>query len=135
MTCGWTWLCRSSPAAFPDTKTMSEGRVRVYKPRQNAFTSCTSWGKLAGTPSILMNDPNRLNVAAQALQAKTSAVKSKQKLNLACKPQSCFPQSPRLKPGQTASASSADAFILGQVACAPVDTRENGFNRDLPAGL
>lgn len=76
MACGCTWLCRSSPVAT------SEGRVGAFKPLQNTSTSCTSWGKLAGTPSILMNAPTRLTSAARALRAKTSAVEEQAEIEL-----------------------------------------------------
>lgn len=77
MACGWAWLWRSSPVAT------SEGRVGVFKPLQNTFTSCTSWGKLAGTPSILMNDPTRLTWPPEHCgRRRLSAVKEQTEIEL-----------------------------------------------------
>ena len=78
MACGWAWLWRSSLVAL-GTKVTSEGRVRVFKTCQH---TSTSWGKLAGTPIILMNDPTRVTSAARALRAKTSAVEEQAEIEL-----------------------------------------------------
>lgn len=102
--------------------------VRVFKPRQNPSTS---WGKLAGTPSIPTSDPTRLTTAARALREKTSAVEEQREIELGLQATVMFAH-------QEVHASNlvdADPFVLDQVACVPEDTRENGSDRDLPAGL
>lgn len=60
--------------------------VRVFNPRQNASTS---WGKLAGSPSILMKDPTRLTTAARALREKTSAVEEQAEIELGLQATDC----------------------------------------------